>query len=713
MTLPALSLPSEAQQHGSTLQATHTHSASRSVVPSPGRLHHAEGNSNRQHAQSLKTAALLEAAHTQKAQASAASSSADSAMAAAASEANDAICVVGLHATAQTASLTALHNAAPFPSSQEQLSHSPQTSANTLLLPQSSITASEDAALSYSAAGVASADTASAAEETEPVSVYAACATIHALPDVTGSAIAFEASSKTAAESDIFGLLADSTFVSNLPFASLNASQAAMFRMLANDGPDQPQQQTLLPPLVTALGSVKVDTEEAVTPQRRNSEEQPGQDVAQTSLQTTPQTDSAENVPLSTASNAEVVSQTAHLESLPPTVSLESADSATSAAVAAASDSQPPLQLWPLPLMQPSVPSSAQLGTLLDRSVSESALLSDVQSEPLKSAPAKPKRQSLLALLRPRRLSQGGLEGPALWRTASDPSLLTRQSSADLGQNQKLVKRRSLLGMLRRGSSAAVAENSSGPDAVAAAIPIDPVEVAAVGTATSPQEEKAGTYPQAVVGILPQQSTSVGAGTLPDQAVDLQPQSAPASPRGRTGTALGPQGSALLPVLAPGRTLSDPSMLIRLPSGMYGIPTTPRRMSLLGRLSRGRRSNSIAPEPGQLEAAPDQLPLEDVPFAEQPFAEPSALEGASDKERSDEEDQKLSKQRLVKLALPEEPSTLQLAASELPKAYQQGSHKEAAQGDTLQIPFRFSPALISVVLAKLVNLPAQMLCLAE
>ncbi|KAL0043817.1 hypothetical protein WJX82_006815 [Trebouxia sp. C0006] len=104
------------------------------------------------------------------------------------------------------------------------------------------------------------------------------------------------------------------------------------------------------------------------------------------------------------------------------------------------------------------------------------------------------------------------------------------------------------------------------------------------------------------------------------------------------------------PVL--GRTASDTSLLTgqpsgdqsqgsstspkRRPSGIHSIPTTPQRMSLLGRLSRVRRSNSIVPEPsiaeeagqmelpqpeqqGSAEQVPDEQPMNEVPFAEQPF----------------------------------------------------------------------------------------------
>ena len=630
LDLPALSLHPEAQQHGSpTQQAVGLHSASHSAPISPDAQHHAEGISAGQSEQSLEAFSSFQACSRQKAHAPAANSFADSANAAAISEADDAICTVDLHTTAQTASLAALHDAAPDTSVQGQIPDSLEISAEYLVPLEPHRTASEDAASSYSAAESASADTAHAADG----KMYAASTTSHVLSvatEVAGVTVMPRANPETDADSDIFGLLANSTFVTNPPFASLSVAKGAVFRMLATE--DQLQQQMLVLPSVTAHGLDTVDTEGAIT-LRQCSSEEAEQAAAHTSLLT----DSASKALYSTASNAELTSHTATLESLPPAGLLQS-DSGTSAAVATLSHSQPSpqpsSQLLPLPLLHRSVPSSAQLGIPLDRCVSESALLSDVQSE-LLVAPAKPKRRSLLARLRPRRLSQGGLEGSALGRTASDPSLLTRQSSADLAQNQK-VKRRSLLGMLRRGSSVdvatAVAENSSSPVAAAEAysdVVKDPVEAAAVATAATPEEDRAGTYPRAEV--VPQRSISVGSGTLLDQAVDLQPQSAPASPRGRTGAAPEPHGRALLPSPAPGRVLSDPSMLIRLPSGLYSAPATPRRMSLLGRLSRGRRSNSIAPEPGR--------------------------------EHSHEEDQQLSKQPLNELALPEAPSSSQWYSS--------------------------------------------------
>ena len=76
-----------------------------------------------------------------------------------------------------------------------------------------------------------------------------------------------------------------------------------------------------------------------------------------------------------------------------------------------------------------------------------------------------------------------------------------------------------------------------------------------------------------------------------------------------------------------GRAASDPNMLSRRPLGVEANPPTPRWMSLLGRLSRVRRSNSIVPEPVITEGSgQEEQPLREVPFAEQPFQVQSGLQ---------------------------------------------------------------------------------------
>ena len=141
---------------------------------------------------------------------------------------------------------------------------------------------------------------------------------------------------------------------------------------------------------------------------------------------------------------------------------------------------------------------------------------------------------------------------------------------------------------------------------------------------------------------LPEPLSIPLAAAVPEQATGsdgLVSQSAPASARGRgrAPPVLVPQGSLGQAEMALGRAASDPNMLSHRPSGMHSTPTTPRRMSLLGRLSRVRRSNSIVPEPsiaeeagqvevpqpqqqGSAEQVPGERPMYEVPFAKQPFA---------------------------------------------------------------------------------------------
>ncbi len=231
-----------------------------------------------------------------------------------------------------------------------------------------------------------------------------------------------------------------------------------------------------------------------------------------------------------------------------------------------------------------------------------------------------------------------------LGRTASDTSLLARQPSGDQSQGSSASpKRRSLLGLLKRGSSGRAAST-------AGAAMTDAQSRAGkqpVGPPAESQEESGvmrrspSLHLDAQVA-LPELFSIPLAAAVPEQAIGsegLVPQSAPASPRGRgrAPPVLVPQGSLGQAELALGRAASDPNMLSHRPSGMHSVPTTPRRMSLLGRLSRVRRSNSIVPEPsiaeeagqmevpqpeqqGSAEQVPGEQPVNEVPFAEQPFA---------------------------------------------------------------------------------------------
>jgi len=235
-----------------------------------------------------------------------------------------------------------------------------------------------------------------------------------------------------------------------------------------------------------------------------------------------------------------------------------------------------------------------------------------------------------------------------LGRTASDTSLLARQLSGDQSQGSSTSpKRRSLLGLLKRGSS-------GGAASTAGAAMTDAQSLAGeqpVGPPAESQEESGVTRRSPSLHLdaqvaMPEQFSIPLSAAVPEQAIGsegLVSQSAPASPRGwgRAPPVLVPQGSLGQADLALGRAASDPNMLSHRPSGMHSVPTTPRRMSLLGRLSRVRRSNSIVPEPsiaeeagqmevpqpeqqGSAEQVPVEQPMNEVPFAEQPFAnEPS------------------------------------------------------------------------------------------
>ena len=341
-------------------------------------------------------------------------------------------------------------------------------------------------------------------------------------------------------------------------------------------------------------------------------------------------------------------SRSADSESLLSARSLVIGSSVAAAALGIAPDNLIPPQLRPQSSQQqPAFLSSPHLDSALDRSISESAILLVAHSE-AHAAPAQPKRRSFLSRLRHSKASQGTAEGSALplGRTASDTSLLSRQSSASIGNLQDPGKRTSLLGRLRRGSS------SSSGHAVAALGPSMVISssdtavsapeasrtlskssdcIGAAADMLAIEEQQASSQAQALAGTEPPASVTFSGGSLPDQTADLQLQSAPASPRGRAVTVSG--GAALQPDVTLGRAVSNPNMLQRLSSGTaaYSNPATPRRTSLLGRLSRGRRSNSIAPEPNiaeQVGSALNTMPVQE-PFAEQPFAEQPLTEQPS------------------------------------------------------------------------------------
>ncbi|KAA6418482.1 MAG: hypothetical protein FRX49_11538 [Trebouxia sp. A1-2] len=277
---------------------------------------------------------------------------------------------------------------------------------------------------------------------------------------------------------------------------------------------------------------------------------------------------------------------------------------------------------------------SLQPAAPLDRSTSEPALLTRQQSDLLFIPPIKPQRKSLMSRLRRTKEAPDSVLG----RTASDTSVLARSTSGDQSQGSPTPpKRRSLLGLLKRGSSGRAAST-------AGAAMTDAQSLAGKQPVVSPaesQEESVVTRRSPSLHLddhvaQPEPFSIPLAAAVPEQAIsseELVSQSAPASPRGRARAppVLVPQGSLGQAEMAVGRAASDPNMLSHRPSGMHSNPTTPRRMSLLGRLSRVRRSNSIVPEPsiaeeaGQMELPqPEQQgfaeqPMNEVPFAEQLF----------------------------------------------------------------------------------------------
>ncbi|KAL3138770.1 hypothetical protein ABBQ32_005615 [Trebouxia sp. C0010 RCD-2024] len=396
------------------------------------------------------------------------------------------------------------------------------------------------------------------------------------------------------------------------------------------------------------------------------------------------------------ASDASVGGQTAAGKLLgvtesPEANALESASNSTlsNPATVAAEGTADPIQqtratpqLWPPPpeSLIPQAPtlSISSHGTPLNRSVSESALQSSIESNSFEP-PAQPKRRSLLSWLGPRQRALG-VSTPM--RTTSDPNLLSSQSFAEMEKLNRPTKRLSLLGLLHRGSSgsatAAVVQSTT-VDAFTG--PGDSQDSSGAASAAVVQRGQSRTpLRQALPSAEPLLGTITSGGVQSAPKPGLQPQSAPASPMGwgHTGS-LGPQGTAVRPDLAMGRTVSDASMLIRLPSGMGGDPATPRRPSLLGRLARGRRSNSIAPEPspGPMlgQQGPAQgLALQEVPFTEQPFAE----------------------QPFAKKSFPEQPSAEQpfaeLPSVEEPSPGPMLGQQGPAQGLALQeVPFAEQP----------------------
>ena len=465
-------------------------------------------------------------------------------------------------------------------------------------------------------------------------------------------------------------------------------------------------------------------------------------------VQTLSQTDAVPSfTPLSAAEHAAVMKQTAAVELLDDTAFPQVAASdlgtnstpshpvamATEGAASFSQPNQASLQLWSLPLTTPTqLPPqlrssdtqrlrssetqklrksesqklrSSEMRTPLQHAVSESALLSDLASESL-DTPAKPKRRSLLSRLRPSKGSKGISD---MGRTASDPALLMRQPSADLETLKSPTKRLSLSALLRRGSSGNAAAAVIDPVAAAAAtaagastdVVASPGSLSSTVVTAGLERRQSSSQLLAAADARPLLVSDISIGAVSAQDQDLQPQSAPASPRGRDGIAP-PKGNASQPDLTLDRTVSDPSMLARLSSGRHSTPTTPRRMSLLGRLSRGRRSNSIVPEPssgpppGHLESAQEatveQVPFAEQPFAKQPLAEQPFAQQPSVKQLSAEQpfaeqpfaEQPLAKQPLVEQSSVEQPLAEQLfAATSLPEGAQsvQQLHKEQPTAD--------------------------------
>lgn len=278
-------------------------------------------------------------------------------------------------------------------------------------------------------------------------------------------------------------------------------------------------------------------------------------------------------------------------------------------------------------------------GTPLDRSTSEASLLSGQQSEVLSSAPVKSQRRSLMPRLRRSKAAQDSLLG----RTVSDISLLTRQLSGDQSQGSSVPpKRKSLFGLLRKSKSSSRAASADAAalthaESMAGTQQQQPPTegVSPRRTSSLPNDGSKPTGKSVVIPLEPNAGSGVESLQQSTGSEALGSQSAPASPRGRARArappVLIPQGSLSQPDGASGRAASEGSMLSHRPSGMHTSPTTPRRMSLLGRLSRVRRSNSIVPEPCTAEGAEQQeLPQEEVPFAEQPFAEQPSSETSTD-----------------------------------------------------------------------------------
>lgn len=563
---------------------------------------------------------------------------------------------------------------------------------------------------------------------TTPTSAVAASAAF-AGPAADNLAVANEASGATAVSSAT--LMEPSDTASNPTFlnaASPSTAQVSTATDGTVEGSDVLQQQAPLEVLDIPGSSAAVSAAEAMALQ------QPSLEAPDQSLPpTVSQTDAAPDLtPLSTAAEEAVVNQTAADDTSNDVASPEAAVSDLSAATStgavaregSSQATQPSLKLWPLPLdtqlSEPSKLNSSGTGPNLDRAVSESALLSDLESQSLDTQGTTPKRRSLLSRLRPGKGSKGG---SALGRTASNPTLLSRQSSADTEKLKSPTKRLSLSALLRRGSSgradAAVVEPAtvaSGGDAEAATAAGASTDV--VGTLGSPsaaaatavlEASQSFSQPQAVANPRPLLTSAITSGPSSAQDQGLMPQSAPASPRGRPGTAP-PQGDMAQPELALGRAVSDPSLLVRLPSGMYSVPTTPRRMSLLGRLSRGRRSNSIMPEPspaplpGQLQPVQEATLLE-VPFAEQPFAEQPSAEQPRAEQPSAEQPlakqpsagQPLAEQPLAEQPFAEQPSAEQPFAKELlaeqPSALQPLAEQPCAEQPSDEQPSAETPYL--------------------
>ena len=510
-----------------------------------------------------------------------------------------------------------------------------------------------------------------------------------------------EASGATAVSSATLMVPSDTASIPMfLNAASPNTAEDSTATDGAVEGSDALQQQAPREVLGTPASSAAVSTAEAMALQQPSLKE-PDQSL----LQTLSQTDAAPDAtPLSTAAEEAVVEQTAADDILSDAASPEAVVSDLSVASSrgavaregAASSTlatQAPHELWPLPLdtqlSDPSKLNSSGTGSNLDRAVSESALLSDLESQSLETQGTKPKRRSLLSRLRP---SKGAKGGSVLGRTASNPTLLSRQSSADLEKLKTPIKRLSLSALLRRGSSGRATTAVVEPAAVAATAAGASTDV--VGGFGSPPSAAASAVLQGTQSSSQQQALAnpkpllMSAISSSSQDQGLLPQSAPASPRGRAGTAP-PQGDTTQPELALGRAVSDPSLLVRLHSGMHSVPTTPRRLSLLGRLSRGRRSNSIMPEPspGPLPPVQEATPLE-VPFAEQPFAEQPLAEQPSAGQPFAE--QPLAKQPSAEQLSAEQPFAEQPSAeqplAEQPFAGQPSAKQPLAEQPSTELP---------------------------